>query len=263
MIRCVALLVAGLLCAAVAAPTPARAQPEERPTLVKSAKADLNGDGKTEAVAIRVRGADEIKGAEPVSFTLTVGGATIAGRFADYMEGCNGFYVTRIDGESRIRQIAVVGWASNDYAQTLLFEYNGKALKRIGNLEAEAEIKGNGAVYIWRRMGFWLALEKYAQDARTRQLVLVPQSAYYVGVPTKVVSPFVIRRDHTETASVVGTVAPGSEIQLLLYWHGPGPKKGIHQMDNGWYLIKTAKGLVGWARFGAFEKKVSDLPWAG
>lgn len=260
MLRYVTLLVSLSLIAFV---SPVIAQPNERPNLIKTAKADLNGDGKPETISIRVRGQAEVKGPEPISFTLTVGSATLSERLSNYMEGCNGFYITQIDSGSRIKQIAVVAWASNDYAQTLLYEYNGKTLKRIGNLEAEAEITGNGAVYIWSRMGFWLQTEKYTQDPKTRQLVIVPQAAYYVGVPTKVGESFTIRRDHAETAGVVGTVAPGSEIQLLLYWHGPGPTKGNHGQDNGWYLIKTAKGLVGWARFGVFQSKVSDLPWSG
>jgi hypothetical protein len=248
-----------LLALTVLAPTYA----QERSALVKSANADLNGDKKPDAISIVIRGADPAKGRKGISFTLTVNGAKANGQFNEYMEGCNGFRVAQIDGKSRLKQIAVVAWASNDFAQTLLYEYNGRTLIPIGDVDADAEISGNGAVYTRNHMAFWWRTEKFAQNPKTRRLVVVPQPAYFVGVPAKVQEPFNIRYNHDTSSGVVAVVGADTEIQVVLYWRGPGPRKGLAGQENDWYLIKTAKGLMGWARFGYFQPKVTELPFAG
>jgi hypothetical protein len=99
-------------------------------------------------------------------------------------------------------------------------------------------------------------------DPKTQTLTLVRQPAYYVGTPTTVKRTFPIHLDHAAGSAVVATVSPGSKIQLLLFWSAASQPEMTRE-ENAWYLIKTATGLCGWARFDSFREKVSELPYAG
>ena len=85
---------------------------------------------------------------------------------------------------------------------------------------------------------------------------------YFVGVPATVKQTFAVRQDHTTVSGIVASVAPGSKIQLLLFW-AASPRPEASRETNGWYLIKTATGLCGWARLDSFREKVDGLPYAG
>lgn len=245
---------------------PVFAQDAEPPKLAKSLQADLNGDGRPETIRIQARGEEANSENTPVSFTLTVGGLSVSGKFETYIEKCLGFRLVRLDKDKPLRQILVVGFGVSDTFQSFLFEYNGKTLRQIGAFaESEPEITGNGVVYTGFWMGFWKRTEKYARDPRTGVLTATPQPAYAVGVKAKVKTPFALRFDHSATAPLVANAAPDTEIELLLCWNSPGMARdlSLEYMDRGWYLIRTAKGLVGWARLGTFREKVVSLPWAG
>lgn len=242
------------------------AQNGEPPKAVKSLRTDLNGDGKPEDISLTIRGMSEIKGRMPITLTLTVSGKSVSGKFADYVERSEGFTVAQFDDTKPGKIIRIVGHAANDYAQTFLYEFTGGTLRLLGTIDTELEIPGNGAIYGEHWMGFWTRHEKYTIDATTHRLIRISQAAYYVGVKAEARESFAVRRDHDPRSPIVATTTPKSEIELLLCWYPPGdsaadPNRGT--LDQGWYLIRTSRGLVGWARFDTFREKVSNLPFAG
>jgi hypothetical protein len=223
---------------------------------VRSASADLNGDGKPEKIAMTSQGEN------PVRFTITVNGVKFVNKAESFTDQAPGFRVVKIDSVGKARQLAVRFIGPNDYGETRFFRWDGKALHLIGAVPNAENITGNGAIYARVWMGFWACKQKYAFNPKTQMLIYVPQPAYYAGTPATVKNTFPIYLEHTSGSSVIANVSPGSKIQLVLFWTSTAlPENSTEK--NGWYLIKTATGLCGWARLDSFREKVEGLPWAG
>jgi hypothetical protein len=179
-----------------------------------------------------------------------------------FSEESPGFRIVKIDSAGKTRQIAARFIGPNDLEETRFYRWDGRAIRRVGVVPSAMEVSGNGAVYAGVWMGFWRCAQKFAFDPKTQTLVYVRQPGYYVGVPATVKQPFPVHIDHAAGSGAVASVAPGSKIQLLLFWSAASPPEAGTK-DNSWYLIRTATGLCGWARFDAFRDKVEGLPYAG
>jgi hypothetical protein len=242
----------GSLCTGTAVSAQANAAPPE----VRAASADLNGDGKPEKIAI------SFSGENPVRFTLTVNSVKLVDKASSFAEESRGFEIVKINSAAKARQIAVRFIGPNDLEETRFFRWDGRAIRSVGVVPSATEITGNGSVYTGVWMGFWRCSQKFSFDPKTQTLTLVRQPAYYVGTSTTVKRPFPIYLDHAAGRAAVATVAPGSKIQLLLFWSAAS-RPEMTREENAWYLIKTASGLCGWARFDSFRGKVQELPYAG
>lgn len=214
---------------------------------VKSTSADLDGDGKPEAISLQWKEGDS-------QFVLKVGGATARGK-ADDTE-VHGVTVADIDSGDKWKEVSVhTGLTESDTSSTV-YGFDGKALKELGRVRALTEVRGNGIVLSDSWMGFWNRREKYVLDRKAWKLNLVPQELYFVGAEASVKQSFPIVRSRTDSAPVAN-LAQGSKIQVLA--SSPiGPKD-----KEPWYLVKSSTGLLGWARQRDLSEKTDGLPWAG
>lgn len=248
---------AALFFAAPIAARPSPPSPAGDIAVAIHAIADLDGGGKMETISFAAN-------ADNTAFTLRVGGATrVVHPEIPPDQPIRGFRLVRLDSGAKERQIAVLVVGLDSVEDTYFFAYVGKRIVSRGDVNGVTQIPGNGAVYSDDWMDFWTCHEKYALTAGG-VLAAVPQAAYYVGVPATVKQSFPVRTSASVAGAVVANVAPGSKIELLLYQPLPG-KPLWKMMDGmkGWYLVKTATGLCGWARYEAFGDKVSGLPFAG
>ncbi|RKH05448.1 hypothetical protein D7V97_23930 [Corallococcus sp. CA053C] len=213
-----------------------------------SVKADLDGDGKPDAVAL-TPGADG-------RFTLKVGAVTLQGNAAG--NEVRGFTVVDLDTGDKWKELLVhsIGDMDDDH-RFFLYGYDGKAVRSLGDVRALTEAKGNGIVLVDTWMGFWHQREKYALDRKAWRLTQVPQELYAVGVEATVKKSFALARSRTESA-VVATTAQGSKVQVLA---ASVPAKA--EWNDVWYLVKSSSGLLGWVRGKTLLESTEGLPLAG
>ncbi|RKH62637.1 hypothetical protein D7V93_09880 [Corallococcus llansteffanensis] len=224
---------------------PAGAQGDEP---VTSAKVDLDGDGKPDAVAL-TPGADG-------KFALKVGAVTLQGNASG--NEVRGFTVVDLDTGDKWKELLVhsIGDMDDDH-RFFLYGYDGKAVRSLGDVRALTEAKGNGIVLVDTWMGFWHRREKYTLDRKAWKLTQVPQELYAVGVEATVKKSFALARSRTESA-VVATTAQGSKVQVLA---AGVPAKA--EWNDVWYLVKSSSGLLGWVRGKALLESTEGLPLAG
>ncbi|AKJ04079.1 hypothetical protein ATI61_101826 [Archangium gephyra] len=214
---------------------------------VKSTSADLDGDGKPEAISVQWGQGD-------AQFVLKVGGATVRGKTND--AEVRGVSVIDLDGGDKWKEVAVDMGLTDDDHRSIVYGFDGKALKELGSPHALTEVRGNGIVLSDSWMGFWNRREKYALDRKAWKLNPVPQELYFVGAEATVKKSFPIVRG-TKDKAVVANLAEGSKIQVLAA--APvGPKD-----PDYWYLVKSSTGLLGWTRGQNLQDNTEGLPWAG
>lgn len=219
---------------------------------VKSATADVNGDGKPDVITIA---------AVPNTprFTLRVNGAKLTVAYDDYFDGAPSLRILPVNAGVKKAYVSVFLSGANDYYENRFFTYDGKSIHPAGKTLGTVTAPGNGVVYAEWWMSFWTVHTKYAPDA-SGFLRFVPQAGYYVGVTGTVKESFPVRVAATKSAAIVATVAPGSKVTLLLFQ--PYTKE-LKDDPEGYYLIKTQTGLCGWADYRTFHNKIPDLPFAG
>ncbi len=114
---------------------------------------------------------------------------------------------------------------------------------------------GNGIVYVDNWEGFWKKRDKYVLNDANRELNLVPQYAYFVGVRVKVENSFTIYKNK-DLKDIVAYLGKDSEIELLI----------CDTENKNWpdylYLIKSGSGLTGWASFTVIGKNSTGFPYA-
>ncbi len=110
------------------------------------------------------------------------------------------------------------------------------------------EFLGNGIVLADDWMGFWTITRKYVLT-KDRKLVEVPQEFYFVGVTGKVSKPLILYQTR-QGKQVLANLRAGSKAEIIL------------SDAKGWYLVKSEKGLLGWAKEESILQSISDLPLA-
>jgi len=217
--------------------------------LERTGKADLNGDGKSENMRLKVEPSGK--------YVLTVGGVAMEGAFpplSSFDEPTAGISVVDVDRQDKYKELQIRVSSSADSmldARTVLYRYDGGSLREVLRLDGRyLELFGNGIVHVTRWRGFWMEREKYVWDRSAQKFREVPQAFYYVGVEGRVVKSFPIFRA-LSGSQVVAQLRPKSAF-LILVW----------DRKSNRYLVRSESGLVGWARPEALESKTS-LPSAG
>lgn len=208
---------------------------------------DMDGDGKKEQVTLE-------PGTEG-RFSVRVGSALYKGRVLT--NEVNGFTVVDVDASDPRKELLVHTTGELDELhRVVLLRFDGKRLFELGTLRDATEVKGNGIVLEDTWEGFWHRREKYALDPRAQKLMHVRQELLYVGIEGTVRSKsFPLQRTRTDTTPGAN-VAPGSKVLVVA---GATPDK---DGPVEWYLLKTATGLLGWARLQTLMDEV-ELPFAG
>ena len=214
---------------------------------VKSAKADLDGDGKADRIAL--------SGLTPHGdFHLKVNAATIDGKFT--IEAADGFIVIDLDKKDKYKEIAVHTPGPSDDHEYIIYSYDGKSIQKMEHLHGASEFLGNGIVYVKQWMGFWAKNNKYVFEQKAKKLYEVPQEFYAVGVEATVKESFPIYKTR-EYKEVIAYLKPETKMTLLVC--DPSPE--TH--NASWsYLLKSSSGLIGWAKENQFSQKVQGLPLA-
>jgi hypothetical protein len=191
---------------------------------------DLNSDGKSEFISLTKLN-DGTYG-----YRLAINESEIVGDLADPI---NGFAMIDIDKLDKYKEIAVHTPGPSNDDMFIIYWYNGKKIQVVDTISGWPAFKGNGIVYVGDWDGFWVKTDKYQLNYSIRELVLIEQPAYYVGLKTKVVKEFHIYLEKS-LKTEVALLAEGSEIEILLC-----DNKGIKDY-NELYLIKSSTGLTGW-----------------
>jgi hypothetical protein len=214
----------------------------------KSASADLDGDGKPEAISVQWDRVGK-------QFVLNVGSITFRHTAGDFE--VRGVSVIDIDGGDKWKEVVVhMGLLSGDYYnRTFVYGFDGNELKELGYTHNLAEVRGNGIVLADWWMGFWNLREKYTLDREAWKLHRVPQELYFVGAEATVKQSFPIVHSSKDKA-VVANLAEGSKIQVLA--STPVDPKTL----DCWYLVKSSSGLLGWTKHKNLRNKTEGLPWS-
>jgi hypothetical protein len=224
---------------------PLLAHAEQQP--VKSTSADLDGDGKPEAISLQWNQGDS-------QFVLKVGATTVRGKVDD--TEVLGVSIVDLDGSDKWKEVVVhMGVVYSD-ASRAVYGFDGKAVKELGRVNALTETRGNGIVLSDTWMGFWARREKYVLERKAWKLNHVPQELYHVGAEATVKKSFPLARSRTDKA-VVANLAPDSKIQVL------AASPVSPNSRDFWYLVKSSTGLLGWTRSKDLAEKTEGLPWAG
>ncbi len=239
-----------LLVCVLAVPAPGFA------AVVKSASADLNGDGKAEQISITIK--DEFES----DYVLKIGSVSVKGKL---WEGIDGFQVVDIDCGDRLKEIAVhTRGPSDDYGHHLYW-FDGKHIKDMGVLDGSAKFPGNGSVLVHRRIGWAFTTEKYVPQGSQRKLHTVPQDMYAVEVDAQITATVAKSFPIYATRAgggIVAQLAPKSKITILAYSPAQRNSDGSFKVGpKDQYLIKSHTGLLGWASAKAVDyENLPDLP---
>jgi hypothetical protein len=224
------LLSAALLAATVGQPA---STAETAPRFRMAATADLDGDGRAEAVKLT-----HLKRAYGAAFTLTVDSASLTDKLLDEVDG---FAIVDIDENDRYREVAVHATGPSDCNSYYLLWYNGAEVHRAGRINGTLQYLGHGIMLARSRQEYWDRTDKYTLTAEHR-LRQVPQELYWVGEvkPAKKKSfPIYTRRDGDD---VQAYVRAGSNVLVAACdCRGDEPSQ--------WhYLLRTENGQLGWTR---------------
>lgn len=212
----------------------------------KTGEADLNGDNKLDKISLSVK-------IESGEFILKINNASINGsfyniEFSDNLDKEIGFNIVDIDKRDKYKEIEIF---YNGYRYDLrefhIFTFDGNLIKiMLGPVCTCPAYSGYGIVLIDEWKDFWTKREKYVLNRKTRNLELVPQGLYYMGVEARVREMFPIYRTRTGS-DIVAKMRPSSKCLILVY------------DPEGWYLMKSVSGLVGWTK----DLSKLQLPLAG
>ncbi|AGC41389.1 hypothetical protein MYSTI_00030 [Myxococcus stipitatus DSM 14675] len=222
---------------------------EEPQALVQSTTADLNGDGKPEAISV--------KGYEnngDFDFVLTVGVSVHRMKVGSEVLGLS---LLDLDSSDKFKEVAVHSGMTDTDNIAIVFRYDDRNLKPLGTVPALTEVKGNGIILSDSWRGFWNGRDKYVVDPKTQKLTLVPQEFYYVGQEATVRESFPITQTRSDKKPVA-QLAVGSRIQVVAAARVPGSPHTAFA-----YLVKSSTGLMGWTTPEVLSAKTDGLPWAG
>lgn len=215
----------------------------------KSTKADLDGDGRMNKISLSVYPDAE----NPSKFVLKINNVAISGLFAlvedsKYIQKEFGIKIIDINKNDKFKEIVVFyDGGRYDLRSYQLFSFDGHLIyKMLDPVSMSPKHNGNGIVLVDQWRNFWTKREKYILNPKTRKLDIVLQELYYVGVKARVKMMFPIYK--TKSGSkIVANLKPQSTSLILA-------------CDiNGWYLIKSESGLIGWTN----DLSKLALPTAG
>lgn len=210
--------------------------PASAESVKRSASGDLDGDGKTETVELRM----DAKG----NYTITVGKAAVRDsvRQANFEEPTMRLEI--VDFDKRDKDKEILFYLRSDIDSLIdmeyrYYRYDGRKLSKLwSQTGGDVHLSGNGEIQVSTWDCFWLARAAYRFDRKSKQVGAVPQPFRYVGLEATVHKRFKLwhRIDKKALSGTVTWIEPGEKIEILL------------QGRADLYLVKSAQGIVGWAK---------------
>lgn len=191
-------------------------------TLSKDKKIDLNGDGKLDHVWLENIGEND-------DYILHINDAQIKGTLHAQVEG---FYIRDFDNKDKYKEVDVYTSLPSDDHRRNVYYYDGKQIQLMAYFDGQLDVTGYGIVYLRTWNDFWVRVDKYVLDSKSRKFDLVPQDFYYVGVEGNVRKSIPIYKT-ISSKEEVANLRENSTVLVVI-------NKG------DWYLVKSTTGLVGW-----------------
>lgn len=218
--------------------------------LIYQLQDDLNGDSQLDSVSLWC---DK----NTKKYSLIINNA--AYQFKETILQPIGIEVVDLNTSDSYREI-LFHYKTNNLEKYFILWYNGKSIKEMLNIDGKPEVLGNGEVIVGRNMGFWTKKEKYILEEKNsseRILKFSPQEFYNVGVFAYVKKPFVLY-SYRDKKNKLTKTEKGERIEIVLCdpsnWFKENTQKNNRMFD--WYLIKTEKGITGWAMLKDFVNLV-------
>lgn len=217
-------------------------------------RVDLDGDKVLEEISLRTT---------PDGFALVVNKQQV-----DIGDADSAFVlrIVDLDVTDQKKEILVSGEGAGGGPMSFLFAYKDQTIITLQEFAATLEIKDNGIVYANFFESWWTKRERYQFDSRTRTLALTPQELYYVGKEVTVKKSFPLYQKRGD-AQEFFKLSQGSKVTILAIDASPQTCQGVDGKQTSsrceWYLIKSATGLLGWARGNQFLDLVDGIIWAG
>ncbi|WAM32468.1 hypothetical protein [Caldicellulosiruptor naganoensis] len=175
-----------------------------------------------------------------------------------------GTEIVDIDSSDQYKEV-LFHYKSNKGEKYVILDYHkGKALKELLSSDSKPLIFGNKEVIVEVNMDFWIKREIYVLSqtlSGVRTLKLTPQELYNVGVFAYVKKPFVLYSYRDQKSSKLTITRKGEKIEIVgcdtSNWFKDQSKKNNKLYD--WYLIKTEKGLQGWAMLKDFMNYIEII----
>lgn len=246
----------------------------------KSIHVDFDGDGRGETVTVQIRGGQEMS-----AFDLVCDGEPlrIEGAFAtDADDFWPAMQAVPVWPGSKKQWLSIHGGGSGfTDATTCLIGMKQRALAVMASFKgAEVTVPGNATVLTRTHLGFWSRTVKWSiSDEGAVQMV--PQEFHFVNhgeagepAPCGVIRSFELL-ERREGKEVIARTRENSMVQIVL-WQGSLPPAESRQLPpaelekifgepswlEGWYLIRSESGLLGWVK-GAGLNKLLELPIQG
>lgn len=219
------------------------------------AKADLNGDGKIDAISCEskvVNGRDKCQ--------LTVNGKSV--RF-ELENGVKHLKVVDVDSSDRFKEVYLQGAGDGDYPVDRIFRFDGKKLIDMGELGGTAFFDGSGRVVVTG----WLAgfVDSYGvmryDKSKHRFVSEAIPDLYPMDTQTKATKPFSVYTN-SECKKTLIQVRAGDKVKLVA-------AKVIrissrkNPVDDVRVLIRTKHGMLGWVEKKVIQTRVKQFPCAG
>jgi len=212
-------------------------------------RADLNGDGKAERVAVE---------AEQDHLLVRIGEARHEVPLPAF--NLHRLDVSSLSAPDRVQVIRLRGEHDGGAGAELLFVMQGDRIHALGEF-GPLEVPGNGIVYESRWQGFWSLKERYSYDPAAHRLVATPQELYAVGVDAAAKAGLRVGLRRGKGGAQI-RIKPGSQVRILA-----ADLSACRARESGQgctrYLVRTSSGLLGWVDEGALDRGLANLPWAG
>lgn len=210
------------------------------------ASADLDGDGSSEKIALRL-----LKG----QMLLLVGKARHEAPQPDF--NLVRMDVTKLWDKTQV--VRLLGEYDGGAGAELLFVYRKKNIHPLGEY-GSLDLPGNGIVYESSWMGFWARKQRYSYDPKHAVLKATAQDLYPVGVEAQVKKGFAVTLSANSKQSRI-TLKVKSTVTVVAADLSKCKQKDFNACAR--YLVCSSSGLLGWADARTVERLLDGLPWAG
>jgi len=199
--------------------------------------ADLNGDGKEEAIyAMQLpleqpNHTDTMYKGDP--FLLIIGKTAYIGDLYAKVRYQVSFTIVDIDPRDKQREVLIdTTKGEGHYYQ--FFRFDGKRVYPVGRLQARSIVlPGDGVVHVRRKQNPFPALaDTYTLNAKTHRLQ--QRKATRITLNAQTINARPVRLSRTRSRFAASTELPAdSPVEFVRY-------------EKGWFLLKTSSGTEGW-----------------
>lgn len=215
--------------------------------------ADVNGDGKEDAISLEK---------QEGGLVLRVNNAELLLQSMEEGVTQNGFLIVDVDRTDAFLEIAIDESSDPNglaHGYTLV-RYDGSTLRKFATVDGDmgALFPGDKTALTRTFYSFWTGTEKKVLQGA--DFITEPQDLYYVGLKAKVTEPFTLIQKRDNKRSIT-QLQSGDYVHILAADLSTA-RCEVPGIECGWYLILSPKGVLGWADVSIFHDKLEGIVWA-